>query len=176
MKLSLIWAMSQNRVIGRAGQLPWNLPDEMRFFVEKTRGKPVIMGRKTFESIGKPLPNRLNIVVTSTEIDEPTVTLCCHVPEAIDTGRTYCTEHEIDELFIIGGSSIYRAALPLADKLYATTVHAHIEGDTFFPEYDESLWVLSEESHHAVDELHAFAFSIRVFERTNSAFNDEVTR
>jgi len=169
MKLSLIWAMSQNRVIGRAGQLPWNLPDEMRFFAEKTRGKPVIMGRKTFESIGKPLPNRLNIVVTSTEIDEPTVTLCRHVPEAIDMGRTYCTEHEIDELFVIGGSSIYRAALPLADKLYATTVQAQIEGDTFFPEYDESLWALVEESHHEVDEQHDFAFAIRVFKRTNSA-------
>lgn len=175
MKLSLIWAMSQNRVIGRGGQLPWNLPDEIRFFAEKTRGKPVIMGRKTFESIGKPLPNRLNIVVTSADIDEPTVTFCRSVPEAIDIGRTYCTEHQIDELFVIGGSSIYLAALPLADTLYATTVHAHIEGDTFFPDYDESLWALVEESHHAVDHRHAFAYSISVFERAQR-FKREVTR
>lgn len=175
MKLSLIWAMSQNRVIGRAGQLPWNLPDEMRFFTEKTRGKPVIMGRKTFESIGNPLPNRLNIVVTSAAIDEPAVTFCRTVPTAIDIGRTYCTEHQIDELFVIGGSSIYRAALPLADRLYTTTVHAHIEGDTSFPDYDESLWALVEESHHAVDHRHAFAYSIRVFERA-LLFNHEVTR
>ena len=165
MKISLIWAMSQNRVIGRNGQLPWNLPDEMRYFVDKTRGKPVIMGRKTFESTGGPLPKRLNLVVTSNKLRYSGVTVCRSVNQALEMGREHCTQNRLDELFVIGGTSIYQDTLPLADKLYETTIHGQLDGDTFFPEYDVSAWTLIDETFHNQDPEHAYAFSMKVLER-----------
>ena len=141
MKISLAWAMAQNRTIGINNNLPWYLPEDLKYFKRITMGKPIIMGRKTFESIGKPLPGRTNIVVTrnpdyvvegvkTVNSLEAACKLCESIAE-IDGG---------DEAMVIGGAEIYSQALPLADRLYLTEVHANVEGDAFFPEFDRSAW------------------------------------
>ena len=142
MKLSLVWAMAQNRVIGRNNKLPWQLPEDLRYFKRITMGKPVIMGRKTFESIGRSLPGRTNIVVTRNPqwSAEGVKTV-----DSLDAARKLCEDiAEIDgceEAMVIGGAQIYAMALPLADRLYLTEVHADVEGDAVFPEFDRSDWV-----------------------------------
>jgi dihydrofolate reductase len=123
MRISLIAALSRNRVIGLENRLPWRLPEDLKRFKELTMGHPVLMGRKTAESIGKPLPGRLNLVVSRTGLS---------LKEAIDRAR----ESGTDELFVIGGEQIYRQTLPLADRLYLTLVDSEVEGDAFFPEWD----------------------------------------
>jgi len=141
MKISLVWAMAQNRVIGRNNQLPWYLPEDLKYFKRITLGKPVIMGRKTFDSIGKPLPGRTNIVVTRNHdwSFEGVRTL-----DSLEAARELCENQAIvdgtEEAMIIGGAEIYRQAMPLADRLYLTEVHADVEGDATFPEFDRSQW------------------------------------
>jgi len=141
MKISLVWAMAQNRVIGRNNQLPWYLPEDLKYFKRITLGKPVIMGRKTFDSIGKPLPGRTNIVVTRNRdwSFEGVRTL-----DSLEAARELCENQAIvdgtEEAMIIGGAEIYRQAMPLADRLYLTEVHADVEGDATFPEFDRSQW------------------------------------
>lgn len=157
--------MSRNRVIGRNGQLPWNLPDEMRHFVDATLGKPVIMGRKTFESMPAALTNRLNLVISRQSRVFPGATWCHSLNNALDHARTHCRQNLLQELFVIGGASIYADALPLADRLYQTIVHATIDGDTFFPEFDSDDWSVVQEDHHPCDERHRYAFDIQVLQR-----------
>ena len=124
--------MDENRVIGYKNKLPWNLPSELRYFRETTKGKPVIMGRKTYQSIGMPLPNRTNIVVTrATNLEIPGCVVVHSVAEAIQEARGLDQE----EIFIIGGAEVYKETLPLADRLYVTKVGLEVDGDTFFPEY-----------------------------------------
>jgi len=141
MKISLVWAMAQNRVIGRNNQLPWYLPEDLKYFKRITLGKPVIMGRKTFDSIGKPLPGRTNIVVTRNRdwSFEGVRTV-----DSLEAARELCENQAIvdgtEEAMIIGGAEIYRQAMPLADRLYLTEVHADVEGDVTFPEFDRSQW------------------------------------
>jgi len=141
MKISLVWAMAQNRVIGRNNQLPWYLPEDLKYFKRITLGKPVIMGRKTFDSIGKPLPGRTNIVVTRNRdwSFEGVRTV-----DSLEAARELCENQAIvdgtEEAMIIGGAEIYRQAMPLADRLYLTEVHADVEGDATFPEFDRSQW------------------------------------
>jgi len=141
MKISLVWAMAQNRVIGRNNQLPWYLPEDLKYFKRITLGKPVIMGRKTFDSIGKPLPGRTNIVVTRNRdwSFEGVRTV-----DSLEAARELCENLAIvdgtEEAMIIGGAEIYRQAMPLADRLYLTEVHADVEGDATFPEFDRSQW------------------------------------
>ncbi len=142
MKLSLVWAMAQNRVIGRNNKLPWYLPEDLKYFKRITLGKPVIMGRKTYDSIGKPLPGRISIVVTRNPhwSAEGVKTV-----DSLAAARKLC-EHieEIDgtnEAMVIGGAEIYAQAMPLADRLYLTEVHANVEGDAVFPEFDRGDWV-----------------------------------
>ena len=149
MKISLIVAMAQNRVIGRDNQMPWHLPEDLRYFKRITLNKPVVMGRNTFESIGKPLPHRTNIVISRNpdyRIDGAVVV------NSLEAALQVCRDLKAAEAMIIGGAQIYAQALPMADLLYLTEVAAHIEGDASFPEFDRSQWQeTARESHQASD-------------------------
>lgn len=164
-KLSLIWAMTRNRVIGIDNRLPWNLPDEMAHFRNTTRGKPVIMGRNTYESVGHPLPGRLNVVVSSKLKSVEGCQLATGLPGAIDIAKEHAISNNLSEIFVIGGARAYQDAIPLADRLYATTIDVDLEGHTFLPPYDVDDWQLVQRTHHGVDKLHAYAFTIEVFDR-----------
>lgn len=145
-KLALIVAMANNRTIGCNNELPWRLPEDLKYFKSVTMGKPIVMGRKTFDSIGRPLPGRLNIVVTRNgEWQHPGVKTAPSLQQALAIAveeRDIAVESEpqIQEVMVIGGAEIYRAAIELADRLYITRVQAQVEGDAFFPEYDEAAW------------------------------------
>jgi len=159
-KLALIVAAADNHVIGNANALPWRLPDDLKRFKTLTLGKPIIMGRKTFDSIGKPLPGRLNIIISrqpGLHIDGCTV--ASSLTDAIASAK------QADELMVIGGAEIYRQALPVADHIYFTRVHAMVEGDARFPVLETGVWRLVEEEHHAADERHAHEFGFQVLER-----------
>jgi len=138
-KLSLIVAMAENRTIGRNNELPWRLSEDLKYFKSVTMGKPIVMGRKTFDSIGKPLPGRLNIVITrNTDWQHPGVKAASSLQQAVAIA---VEENPQDrEVMVIGGEEIYRTALGQADRLYITRVQAKVEGDAFFPEYKESEW------------------------------------
>ncbi len=160
MTLSLVVAASSNNVIGRDGGLPWHLPDDLRQFKRLTMGKAVIMGRSTYESIGRPLPDRRNIVMTrNADYVADGCDVVSSVSEAIDAVEG------AEEAMIIGGGQVYRDFLPLADRIYLTRVQAEVEGDTYFPEIDEATWRLVSSEHHGADEKHRYAFDVMVFER-----------
>lgn len=160
MIVSLVAAMAENRVIGRNGRLPWHLPDEIKHFKRLTVDHTVIMGRKTYEEVGRPLTNRRNVVISRNPDFRPSgVTVVPNLNEALALGATEA------EVFVIGGGEIYRLALPRADRLHLTVVHASIEGDTYFPPFDESAWVLEDEALHPADDRHAVAFTIRKYRR-----------
>lgn len=139
--LALIFAMSDNRCIGRDGGLPWHIPEDLKHFKHNTLDHAIIMGRKTYESIGRPLPHRKNIIVTSRTDWHPEG---CDVVPTIEAAIDLAHKHGDTEPRIIGGASIYAAALPLATKLLITYVHADVPGDTFFPPFDESEWKATE--------------------------------
>jgi dihydrofolate reductase len=132
-RICAVVAMSENRVIGRDGGLPWHLPEDLKHFKTVTMGKPVIMGRKTFESIGKPLPGRANIVI-SRNFSASGITVVPDMPQAINAAG------QSAEIMIVGGGQIYEQALPLTDRIYLTLVHQTIEGDTKFPELNKNEW------------------------------------
>ena len=158
--LILIAAVAQNNVIGKDNELVWHLPADMRFFKNTTMGHTLIMGRKTFESFGKPLPGRKSIVITRQKNWQYEGVKVVHsLDEAIKAAP------QGEEVFIVGGAEIYRLALPLCKKMYLTIVHHEFEGDTFFPPVDFTQWKLISEEKHPTDEKHAFAFSIRTYER-----------
>ncbi len=162
MRIALIAAAAQNGVIGRDNQLPWRLPDEFRHFKQTTAGHHVIMGRRTWESRGTPLPKRTNIVVTSqSDYSAPGAIVVSSLAEALrvaeDAGE--------DEAFVIGGTRMYAEALAIADRLYLTRVHASFDGDAVFPSFDESLWREVERREHAVDDRHPYAYTIRTLDR-----------
>ncbi|RYF82224.1 MAG: dihydrofolate reductase [Chitinophagaceae bacterium] len=160
--ISLIVAASENNAIGKNNQLLWHLPKDLKFFKNCTWGMVVIMGRKTFESVGKPLPGRLNIVVTSNEAWKAEgVQTAASLQDAIQKA----TFANFKEIFIIGGGEIYRQALPIAHKVYLTRVHATIEGDTFFPALDEAAWELTHKDELKADEKHAYDFSFEVWNK-----------
>lgn len=131
-RISLIAACSENRIIGKSGKIPWHLPDDFRRFKERTLGHVIIMGRKTHESIGRPLPGRTNIVITRDATKEiPGCLLAASLEEALAKAQSI----ESEEIFVIGGGQIYAEALPKAERLYLTVIHAIMDGDAFFPEY-----------------------------------------
>ena len=139
--LSLIVAMARNRVIGRDNTLPWHLPEDLKYFKAITMGKPILMGRKTFESIGRPLPGRLNIVITrNANWHHPGVSVATSLAEALELASHDPAAREVGEVMVIGGEQIYRAAIEQADRLYVTRVDVEVAGDAFFPEYDEDIW------------------------------------
>ena len=170
--LSLIWAMTRNRVIGRDNDLPWQLPKDMKFFMQTTLGKPVIMGRKQFQSMPRPLPRRSNIVLTrDTGFDpgpgsETAPVLVAHdLDSAIGTAREIADRDSVSEIMVIGGAEIYALTLPRAERLYCTLVDTELQGDTFFPEFDESAWREVSREQHDRDERHAYDFCIKVLEK-----------
>ena len=136
--IALVVAVAENRVIGKGGKLPWRIPDDMKWFKERTLGKPCIMGRKTWESLPKrPLPARTNIVVTR---DRSYRTEGAVVVHTLDDAIAVAAREEPAEIMIIGGADIYRAALAKAGRIYLTSVHGVVEGDTYFPEIDRGDW------------------------------------
>jgi dihydrofolate reductase len=160
MHRSLVVAMSRNGVIGRNNQLPWRLPADLAFFKRTTMGHPVIMGRRTYESIGKPLPGRLNIVVTHRkDFGAPGCTVVHSMEEA------YRAAGDAPEVAIIGGSAIFEEALPRADTVFLTEVDADVEGDVFFPSFDRNGFRETELERHAADERHAYPFRILRLDR-----------
>lgn len=164
MTISIIVAASENRVIGKDNDLPWHLPEDLKHFMNTTRGHPVVMGRKTFETLQQPLTDRPNIVITrNPEYTADGAIIVHSLNDAIKKAREITSEDE--EIFILGGSAIFREALPMADRLYLTRVHAHLEGDVFFPEWDPSQWKLLEERHHPVDDRHQYAMTFKLYTR-----------
>ncbi|MGQ0703723.1 MAG: dihydrofolate reductase [Gemmatimonadales bacterium] len=160
MIVSLVAAMAENRVIGTGGTLPWHLPLDMQYFKKLTVDHTVIMGRKTFQELKHPLANRRNVVISRDPDFHPrSVTVVPSLDEALALGATE------KEVFVIGGGEIFRLALPRADRLYLTFVHADVSGDTFFPPLDQAVWALEEEEHHPADERHAYPFSFRRYRR-----------
>jgi dihydrofolate reductase len=162
-RLELIVAMAANRVIGRGGQLPWHLPDDLKHFKQLTLGHPIIMGRRTYESIGRPLPGRRNIVVSAQLPGPPHdgVELARSLDDAVALAGT-----SDDRAFIIGGAALYAAALPRVELMHLTELDAAIEGDVIFPPFEKSQWRLVEEIHHDRDERHAFSFHFRTYARS----------
>ncbi len=152
-RLCLIAALATNGVIGRHNTLPWRLPDDLKHFKALTLGCPVIMGRKTWESLGRPLPGRENIVVTR---DPVYAAAGCRVVHGLEEALAACGNAE--EVFVIGGGELYALALPLAHTLYLTEVHGNVEGDAHFPAFDRSRFLETQREHHAADETHAWAF------------------
>ncbi len=149
-------------MIGRDNALPWRLPDDLKRFKQLTMGKPVVMGRKTFESIGKPLPGRLNIVVTRQPDFEATG---CTVVSSID--EAFRVAGSVAEISVIGGADIYRQILPRTDVIHLTLVHAQVAGDAYLPALDAAEWQEVAREEHPVDERHAYAFSFQTLERKN---------
>ena len=166
MKLSLIVAMAENGVIGRNGELPWHLSADLRRFKRLTMGRAILMGRKTWESIGRPLPGRTSIVI-SNQADYQTGDEKSKVAASLDDALKIASraDCEQDQLFIIGGGTIYGLALPRAQKLYLTRVHADVEGDVSFPAVDWQQWELKEQSNHAADPLNDFPYSFEMYQR-----------
>ncbi len=160
MIVSLVLAMAENHVIGRAGGLPWHLPKDLQHFKRLTVDHTVIMGRKTFEEIKQPLANRRNVVISrDPSLQLRGATVVPSLEEALAMGATE------EEVFVIGGGEIFRLALPRADRLYLTLVHAKPEGDTFFPSFDLATWALEDEEHHPADEKHVYAYTFRTYSR-----------
>jgi dihydrofolate reductase len=160
--ISLVVAASINNAIGKNNQLLWHLPNDLKFFKNTTWGSVVIMGRKTFESVNKPLPGRINIVITR---QPDWIAEGVKVAQNLDHALQLAKETNCKELFVIGGGEIYNLALPLADRVYLTRVNTNIEGDTFFPELNENEWLLSTSTHFEADEKNAFAHCFEVWDR-----------
>lgn len=159
--ITLIVAMGKNREIGKENQLLWHLPKDLKHFKELTSGHPIIMGRKTYESIGKPLPNRTNIVISrKNDWFEEGILIVGSIKEAVKFAK------KIDEeVFIIGGGNIYEQTIDLADKLEVTLVDAELGADTFFPKINEKVWQKTNEEYHQKDEKNEFDFCFQTFER-----------
>ena len=161
MRIALIVAMAENRVIGRNNLLPWRIPADLRHFKALTLGKPVIMGRKTYESIGRPLPGRDNIVITA---DSGYQAEGCQVVHSVEQALEAAGSCE--EAMIIGGANLYRQTLENADRLYLTLVKAEPEGDTWFPEIELQQWREIERQAHTADESNEYDYDFVVLERS----------
>ena len=165
MILSIIVAVAENNVIGKDNKLIWHLPADMKFFKEKTSGHAVITGRKNYESIPekfRPLPNRTNIIITrQKDYVAPGAVVTCSLDEAIQYAKTLNDK----EVFIIGGAEIFKQSIDKVDIIYRTIVHQSFEGDTFFPSFDESNWILSEKKSVLPDERNKFALTFETLIR-----------
>jgi dihydrofolate reductase len=158
--------MTRNRVIGQGNGLPWRLPKDLQFFMKTTMGHPVVMGRKTFETMKAPLPGRTNIVVTrDPDYRRAGVLVAGDLTGALALAEAQARQDGRDEIFVAGGAEIYRLALDVATRLYVTEIDAELQGDTFFPELDWSRWRRVRSEVHAPDPSHAYGFTISIFER-----------
>ncbi len=164
MIISLLVAMDEKRGIGKAGKLPWHLSSDLKKFRELTMGHHLIVGRKTFESIGKPLPGRHTIVVTR---DANFKREGCLVVGSVQDGITLARERGETEAFVIGGAEIYAQALDASDRLYLTQVHAEVEADTFFPDLERDAWIEKQLTYHPADQKNQYAFTFKLLERVS---------
>ncbi len=162
MIVSAIVAVSQNGFIGKDNQIPWYLSSDLKYFKRTTLGHHIIMGRKSYDSIGRPLPKRTNLVVSR----NPFLAISgCVVVHSIEEALDYAAQHGEEEVFIIGGGAIYNQSLPFWDRLYLTEVHAEVEGDVRFPDWDPNQWDLVFQEDHPQDEKNDHPFSFKVFHR-----------
>jgi dihydrofolate reductase len=162
MKLSAVVAASDNDVIGRGNALPWHLPADLAFFKRITLGKPVLMGRRTFESIGKPLPGRRNLVLSRSQYEAAGI-------ECVHTLDEACARVAGEaEMMIIGGAAVFELAVPLLDVIYLTRVHCRLEGDTFMPHIDWLQWRETAREERAADERNAYAMTFLTLERVRA--------
>lgn len=159
MTITIVVAIAQNHAIGKDNKLLWHLPNDLKHFKTITSGGTVIMGRKTYDSVGKPLPNRRNIIITrqSITIDG------CEVINSLDEALALCKTEQ--EVFIVGGAEIYKMAMPVTNRIYLTIVHHDFEGDTYFPEIEENNWKETEREDHQPDEKHKYSYSFITLER-----------
>lgn len=160
--ISLIVAASENNAIGKDNEMLWHLPVDLKFFKNTTWGMPVIMGRKTFEAVGKPLPGRTNIIVTTNSKWNAENTI---KTESIEAAIKVANETNAKEIFITGGGEIYKQTLPIADRVYLTRVHTVIDGDTFFPEMDTDIWEVFFEKNVKADEKNKFDMTFQTWKR-----------
>ncbi|MGX2967527.1 type 3 dihydrofolate reductase [Ursidibacter sp. B-7004-1] len=161
MEISLIVARTLNKVIGKDNAMPWHLPVDLAWFRKNTVGKPVIMGRKTYESIGRLLPKRPNIILSRSNFSVDGAYSATSLEQALELAKSFASEQEI---MIIGGGELFKQAMPLANKLYLTEIQTDIDGDTFF-EFDEQEWQLSEESWSEIDEQNAYCCRFMILSR-----------
>ena len=160
--ISLIVAASENNAIGKSNAMLWHLPEDLKFFKNTTWGMPIIMGRKTFEAVGKPLPGRTNIIVTTNPDWKAENTIST---VSIDDAIEAANETNAKEIFITGGGEIYKQTLPIADKVYLTRVHTEIDGDAFFPVLDTAIWEVLFEKHVKADEKNKFDMTFQTWVR-----------
>nr|AIA13661.1 Dihydrofolate reductase [uncultured bacterium] len=163
--INILLAASENHVIGKDNKIPWHLPADLRYFKKLTTDNVVIMGRKTFDSIGKPLPNRVNIVITRQQSFTADGAIVAHsVAEALKAAKEYADK----ETFIIGGEEICKQALPFVDRIYLTRIHAYLDGDAYFPAPDLHEWMLVSSEQHEPDEKNKFAYDFEIYRRINN--------
>ena len=162
---SIIVAASENNVIGKDNRLPWHLPADLKYFKNTTWALPIIMGRRTFESIGKSLPGRHNIVITrNKDYKAEGATIVSNLNEAIKAAES----NDVNEMFIIGGAELFNTMIDLAQRIYLTRVHANIDGDVFFPPLNKDEWKLVSEKHMDADEKNEYTLSFQVWEKKHS--------
>lgn len=165
MIVSQIVAASTNNVIGKNNQLLWSLPNDMKFFKSTTWAMPVLMGRKTFESLGKPLPGRLNIVITRQKDLQLAGATIVH---SLDEALKAASAADYKEAFVIGGGEIFKDAMAITDRIYLTRVDAELEGDAFFPEIDSAKWKMRSNQSFPADAKHAYAYHFQLWEKINA--------
>ena len=166
MIISILVAMDERRGIGVSNRLPWRLSSDMKRFRELTMGHHIIMGRKTFESIGKPLPGRQTIIVTrSPELKVEN----CLVTNSVENALALARERGETEVFICGGAEIYAGAINIADRIYLTSVHAETDADIFFPDWNQDLWVETESIDHPADEKNQYPYTFKLLVRKRAA-------
>ena len=169
MQLSIIVAAAENGVIGRNNALPWHLSEDLQYFKRVTMGKPIVMGRKTFESIGRPLPGRTNIVISrNPEFSHEGVRVAASLASALEIAEDVALIDGTDEVMVIGGAQIYAEAFARAQRLYLTQVHAEVEGDAYLPPIDWSRWLEISRQHHAAIPPNTYDYSFVVYEADNS--------
>ena len=169
MKLALICAMAENRTIGRNNSLPWHLSEDLKYFKRTTMGNSIIMGRKTWESIGRPLPGRTNIVITTNpDYVAQGIKVVNSLQAAIKLAKSISIIDGSEEAFVIGGAGLYKEALPHAELFHLTRVHAEVEGDTFLAEFNENEWTEVAREDFAKSETNPYDYSICLLQRQNS--------
>jgi len=162
MRLSMIAALGKNRVIGSNNKMPWHLPADLQHFKKTTLGSPIIMGRKTYDSIGRPLLGRKNIILSR---DKNLFIEGCSVVNSLEAAMNLVEAENPDEVFITGGSYLYKTYLADADRLYLTLIDEEFEGDTFFPDYTQYNWKLIKKEDHSADNLNPYAYSFITLDR-----------
>ncbi len=162
--ISILVAMDKDGLIGKDNDLPWRLPNDLKYFKQLTTNHTILMGRKTYESIGRPLPNRINVVLTRNKDFQPEG---CQVVHSIEEVQKLFKEESNDELFVIGGSDIFKLLLPYTDRLYITKIDERFEGDTFFPEIDFDSWNLVSKEQGEKDENNPYDYYFCIYDKKN---------